>query len=305
MQGFIAKRILQGLVTLFVLMTVVFILSRASGDPVDLMVPLEASQEQRDAVRKDLGLDKSYPEQYWIFLKDAAHGDFGDSLRFHQSAMGMVNDRLPNSIKLGAAAMAFALLISIPLGVISAVKRGTWIDHGSRLFAVLGITLPSFFVGLVLIQFFSVRWELLPTAGMGDWKHYIMPAFTLSLFAIASLARLMRSSMIEVLDSDYIKLARVKGVPERAVIWKHALRNSLVSVVTMGGIYFSVMITLAVVVESVFNWPGIGTLAYDAIQNRDFPVIQAIVVVAGVIVIGMNLLVDIAYAYIDPRIRNR
>lgn len=305
MQGFILKRLLQAVITLFILTIIVFLVVRATGDPMDVMVPTDAPEEIREAMREKLGLNESYPSQYWTFITDAVTGDFGESIRYKQPVMDLLEDRLPDSLKLAVVGMVLAILLSIPLGVLAAVRRGTWLDKGASTFAVVGVTTPSFLVGILLIEFISVRWELLPTAGMGDWKHYIMPAFTMSLPAVASMTRLLRSSMIDALESDYIKLARLKGIPERVVVWKHALRNSVVSVVTMGGIYLASMVTMAVIVETVFAWPGIGRLSYEAIIGRDYPVVQAIVIVAGALVIMANLMVDIAYGFLDPRIRHR
>ena len=197
----------------------------------------------------------------------------------------------------------FILVTAIPLGVIAAVKKGTIIDSGAKLVAVLGQSLPSFWLGIILIEIFAVQLDLLPTQGMGGISHYILPAFTLSLFLIAGVMRLLRSSMLDVLDSEYIKLARVKGLSESWVIWKHALRNSLIAVVTFGGTYIAALITLAILVEVVFAWPGLGRLVFNGIINRDFPLVQTLVILTGALVIFVNLLVDILYAYLDPRVR--
>lgn len=304
MRRFLLRRLVQGVITLFVLSTIVFVLARLTGDPTDLLVPMDATPEAISAVKHELGLDKPYYVQYWVFVSRAVRGDFGDSVRLKRPAMKMVMDRLPNSIKLGAVAMVFALLASFPLGVMSAVKRGKWVDHVARFVAVAGMTAPPFLVGILIMQLFSVKLGWLPSAGMRGPESYIMPGFTLGLFALASMTRLLRSSMLEVLDSEFIKLVRLKGASERIVIWKHAVRNSIMPVLTMGGMYFALMVTVAVVVETVFNWPGIGTLSYSAIIGRDFPVIQAVVIVAAALVILVNLLVDIAYAFLDPRIRH-
>jgi peptide/nickel transport system permease protein len=199
--------------------------------------------------------------------------------------------------------MTVALLLAVPLAVAAAVWKDSAIDRFARLFAVLGQSVPTFFVGLLLIIVVSGRWRLLPAGGMGDWQTYIMPSVTLGWFVVAGMMRLLRSSLLEVLDSEFVKLARVKGVPEWRVVWKHALRNALLPVVTFGGIYFALLVSTAVIVETVFAWPGIGRLAYDAVKFRDFPVTQAVVLVAAVLVVLTNLLVDLVYAWVDPRIR--
>lgn len=282
---------------------VVFLLSRLSGDPVELMLPIEATSQERDALRESLGLNRSLIEQYAVFLGNAIQGDLGISIRERRPAIELVMERLSNSSKLGLAAMSFALALAVPLAVASAVWRGRVIDRLVRLFAVLGQSIPTFFVGLILIILVSGSWGLLPAGGMGDWRHYILPAFTLGWFAVAGMMRLLRSSLLEVMHSEYIKLARIKGVPEWIVIWKHALRNALIPVVTFGGIYFALIISTAVVVETVFAWPGMGRLIYDAVRFRDLPVTQAVVLTTAVLVVGANLAVDLLYAWIDPRIR--
>ena len=305
MQGFILKRVLFGAVTLFALTVVVFVLARTTGDPVLLMLGQDASDEAIADLQRHLGLDQPYPTQYWLFINGLARGDLGESLRYRRPALDLVKDRLPNSLKLGAVAMMFALLLSFPLGIAAAVRRGTWIDQGARMVSVLGVTMPGFLVGILVMELFAVRLRLLPTSGMGGPEHYILPGFTMSLFVLASMTRLLRSSMIEALGSEYIKLARLKGISEWLVVWKHALRNSVIPVLTLGGIFLAAMVTVGVIVETVFSWPGIGRLSYDAIVGRDFPVIQAVVIMAGGLVISANLLVDVAYALVDPRIRQQ
>jgi peptide/nickel transport system permease protein len=206
-------------------------------------------------------------------------------------------------MKLVGAAALIVILISIPLGVLSAVYKGTWIDTTCTAIAVLGQAIPVFWLGMILIQLFTVKLGWLPSSGMGGFMHYIMPAFSLGFFTVAAITRLLRSSLLEALDSEYIKLARIKGLSEFVIVWKHALRNSLISVVTLGGIYIAILITLGILVEVVFAWPGMGRLLYQGIVFRDFPVVQAVVMISAGIVITTSLLVDIAYAYLDPRIR--
>jgi len=303
MLALILARLLQSCIALLVLSAVVFALSRASGDPVELMLPVDATQEAREMLRQTLGLDRSLGEQYVTFLKGAVVGDLGISIRERRSALELVFERLSNSAGLALAAMSVALALAIPLAVASAVWKGTLIDAVARYIAVLGQSLPTFFVGLVLIIVVSGRLGWLPAGGMGGWESYVLPSITLGWFVVAGMMRLLRSSLLEVLDSEFIKLARIKGVPEYVVVWKHALRNAMISVVTLGGVYFALLLSTAVIVETVFAWPGLGRLAYDALRFRDFPVTQAVVLVTAVLVVTINLLVDFLYAWLDPRIR--
>jgi peptide/nickel transport system permease protein len=293
----------QALLALAVLSIVIFILSRLSGDPVELMLPVDATMQDRQELRRTLGLDRPVTEQYLAFIGGAVTGDLGVSIRERRPALGLVLERLGNSARLAVSSMAVALLLAVPLAVAAAVWKDSAIDRFARLFAVLGQSVPTFFVGLLLIIIVAGRWRLLPAGGMGDWKTYIMPSITLGWFVVAGMMRLLRSSLLDVLDSEFIKLARIKGVPEWRVVWKHALRNALLPVVTFGGIYFALLVSTAVIVETVFAWPGIGRLAYDAVKFRDFPVTQAVVLVAAVLVVLTNLVIDLVYAWVDPRIR--
>src|SRR5690606_31859425 len=247
---------------------------------------------------------KPLVQQYGTFIGKALQGDLGKSLLGEQRpALEMVLERLPASLKLAAVAFVFSMLLGIPLGVMAAVRQNGAGDIGARLLALLGQSVPAFWLGLVLMYVFSVRLGWLPTSGMGDWNHYILPALTMGLFTTAAVTRLVRSSMLDALSSDYIKLARIKGLRESVVIWKHALRNSLIPVLTFMGTFFATMITGAVVVETVFSWPGIGRLAFEAILNRDFPLIQAVVLFMTALFIVINLIVDLIYGWVDPRIR--
>jgi peptide/nickel transport system permease protein len=238
-----------------------------------------------------------------VFLRNAVQGDFGRSIKGRMPVSDMLKERLLNSIKLAVVSFCIAILLAFPLGVIAAVKKGTALDTTANIVAVLGQSLPQFWVGIVLIQIFAVRLHWLPVAGTGSFAHYIMPAFTLGWFLVAGMMRLLRSSMLDVMGSEFVKLARIKGLPSRTVIWKHALRNALIPVLTFGAIYLAILVTGAILVETVFAWPGVGQLIYQGIMFRDFPVIQAVVLLTACVVIMVNLLVDIAYAYIDPRIR--
>ena len=303
MQQYILRRTGQSVIALILLSIIVFGVVRLTGDPTYLLIDEQNTEEQRLEIRRALGLDRHVVIQYGLFVGNFLQGDFGRSVRGRTPVKDQVVERIMPSVKLAGAAIVFILVTAVPLGVIAAVKKGTIIDSGAKLVAVLGQSLPSFWLGIILIEIFAVQLDLLPTQGMGGISHYILPAFTLSLFLIAGVMRLLRSSMLDVLDSEYIKLARVKGLSESRVVWKHALRNSLIAVVTFGGTYIAALITLAILVEVVFAWPGLGRLVFNGIINRDFPLVQTLVILTGALVIFVNLLVDILYAYLDPRVR--
>lgn len=303
MQRYILFRVLQGFLTVWVVVSVVFILGRATGDPVELMLALEATEEQRIQVRESLGLDKPLIVQYGIYMARLARFDFGKSLISKIEVRGLLGQRLLNSLKLSGFSMIVTLIFAFPLGIMAAVRRGSGVDMLARLVAVLGQSLPHFWVGLILMEIFAVRLRWLPVGGAGSLKAYVLPGFTMGWFITAGIMRLMRSSMLETLGSDYVLFARAKGVSPSGVIWKHALRNALLPVVTFGGMYFALLIGGAVVIETVFAWPGIGRLAFLAVVDRDFTVIQGVVIVIAAIVAAVNLIVDIVYYWIDPRIR--
>ena len=303
MLRFVLARLVQSLAALAILTVVVFVLARATGDPLQLILPMSASEEDYANARQYLGLDRPYVEQYFSFVGKALTGDFGNSLRARRPVIELIRDRLPNSLKLAAFAMTVSLLMAFPLGVLAAVRKGTAIDRAAQVIAVLGQSLPTFWVAIVLIEVVAGRLQWLPAAGSERLASYVLPGFTLGWFVVAGMMRLLRSGMLEVLDSEYVKLARVKGVAEHRVVWLHALKNALIPVVTFAGIYFSILVTTAIVVETVFAWPGLGRLAYEAITSRDFPVIQAVVLTTAAIVALVNLSVDCLYAFIDPRIR--
>src|SRR6267142_2692119 len=303
MLRFVAARLVQSLIALAIVSVVVFVLARATGDPLYLILPMSASQEDFDNARRYLGLDRPYVEQYLSFVGRAVTGDFGNSLRARRPVIELIQERLPNSLRLAAFAMGISLAIAFPLGVLAAVKKGTGLDRTAQVIAVLGQSLPTFWVSIVLVEFVAGRLQWLPAGGNDGFTSYILPGFTLGWFVVAGMMRLLRSAMLEVLDSEYVKLARVKGVVKSKVIWVHALKNALIPVVTFAGIYFSILVTTAIVVETVFAWPGLGRLAYEAISSRDFPVIQAVVLTTAAIVAVVNLSVDCVYAFIDPRIR--
>jgi peptide/nickel transport system permease protein len=300
---FVVVRILQSLVALAILSIVVFVLARATGDPLSMVLPMGASPEDYANARAYLGLDRPYVEQYLSFVGRAAIGDFGTSIRARRPVSELIQERLPNSVKLATFAMGVSIAMAFPLGVMAAVKKGTAIDTGAQIVSILGQSLPTFWLAIILVEFIAGRLQWLPAVGDDSFLSYILPGFTLGWFVVAGMMRLLRSGMLEVLDSEYVKLARVKGMIEPRVVWLHALKNALIPVVTFAGIYFSILVTTAIVVETVFAWPGLGRLAYEGITGRDFPVIQAVVLVTAAIVAVVNLSVDCLYALIDPRIR--
>jgi peptide/nickel transport system permease protein len=303
MLRFVAVRLLQSLVALALLSVVVFVLARATGDPLHMILPMSATEEDYANARAYLGLDRSYAEQYLSFVGRAVRGDFGTSIRARKPVGELLRERLPNSVKLAVFAMGVSLAIAFPLGVMAAVHKDTALDRLAQVIAVLGQSLPTFWVAIVLVEIVAGRLQWLPAGGIVGVSSYVLPGFTLGWFVVAGMMRLLRSGMLEVLDSEYVKLARVKGVIERRVVWRHALKNALIPVVTFAGIYFSILVTTAIVVETVFAWPGLGRLAYEGITSRDFPVIQAVVLTTAAIVAVVNLCVDCVYALIDPRIR--
>jgi peptide/nickel transport system permease protein len=303
MQRYILRRIFQSVLTLLVLSMLIFIVCRLTGDPVMLMLPDDASHEEVAQMRTALGLDRSLLVQYWLFLSSVVRGDFGRSIKGQVPVLDLIKERFPHSIRLAIVSLLITVILAFPLGVMAAVNKGTALDTLANLIAVLGQSLPQFWVGIVLIQIFAVRLRWLPVAGTGSLWHYILPAFTLGWFLVAGIMRLLRSSMLDVLDSEFVKLARIKGVSGWSVVWKHALKNAIMPVLTFAAIYLAILITGAILVETVFAWPGIGQLIYQGIVYRDFPVIQAVVLLTALIVVSVNLVVDITYAYLDPRIR--
>ena len=296
-------RLLQTFVSLIGMSLLIFILVRASGDPVELMRTATTTDADMANMRATLGLDKSYPEQYWIFVSGLARGDLGNSLIQRRPVSTMIGEALPNSLSLGIAAFIVGIGMALVLGVMAATRRDTWLDNGVKFFAVLGQALPGFWVAIVAIYIFSVHWQLLPTSGIGGPQYYVLPVLTLAIFLMPGMMRLVRSSMLDVLGSEYVKLARIKGLPERTVVWKHALRNALIAPLTAAGAIFAGLINGAVILENVFAWPGLCRLLVAAVSGRDFPVVQGITVMIALVVLVINLLVDIAYAYVDPRIR--
>lgn len=303
MSRFLVSRAIQAISTLVILSILVFILARLAGDPAVLMVGIDAPQETLERVRKDLGLDRPYPMQYTFFVWNALKGDFGRSLRSKELVTTVIVSKFPATLELAIAAGAMALAISIPLGTLSAIKRGTFYDDVVRTLAVSGMAAPLFWTGLVLMQLFSVQLGLLPIAGKETPLHYVLPGFTLGFYIAGGLTRLVRSSMIEVLGTDYVRLARAKGLRESRVIGLHALRNALIPVVSFFGVYFAVLMSGSVVTETVFNWPGLGRLAFDAVMFRDYPVVQGLVLFFAVFVVLINMGIDVLYSFLDPRVK--
>lgn len=303
MQTYILRRFLQGLLTVCTVAVVIFVLGRMLGDPTDLMLPDEATPEDRAQMTRILGLDKPYYEQFYIFVRQAVQGDLGKSVRYKQPTLGLYLDRLPNTLLLIVPSIGLALAMALPLGIISALRRGSIVDKASTAVAVFGIATPSFWMGIVLMFIFSVKLGLLPSARMGGPSHYVLPSVTLGIFLVAGVMRLLRSSMLEVLGSDFIRTARAKGLQEWTITYRHVLRNALIPVLTFASLYLGLLITGAIVVETVFAWPGVGRLAYEAVIFRDYPLLQTIVIMKTLFVLIVNLLVDVMYAYIDPRIR--
>ena len=303
MKRFIVKRLGYAVLSLLLLSLTIFLLVRLTGDPSVLLVEPGASKEDLAAIRLQLGLDRPIWVQYGQFMSSLARGDLGHSFYYRTPVLELYLSRLPHSLMLAVAAMAFSLLVGIPSGIIAAVRVNRWWDSAGKIFALLGLSLPSFWVGLVMILFFSVYLGWLPSSGSGTALHVVMPAFALGWYFAAAHMRLTRSAMLEVLGSEYVKLARLKGLPEALVIGKHAFKNALIPVLTLAGINLVIMVNVAVVVETVFAWPGVGRLLYEGIAFRDFPVVQATVLIGGAMIVIVNFFVDVLYAVIDPRIR--
>ena len=306
MQRYIARRALQSVLALWVMSLGVFTLARFSGNPLDVMLPMEATAEDYERVARHWGLDQPLHTQYFIFLGRALQGDFGMSWKWPgRTAMGLVAERLPATLQLAGFALLVSVVIALPIGVLSAVKKGTIWDTAAKVIALLGQSLPGFWLGIVLMWVFAVHLGWFPTSGRGGLQYMILPAIALGWFQVAAIMRLVRSSMLEVLDSEFVKLTRIKGLAEWKVVWKHCLRNASIAPLTFFAIIAGVLMTGSVVTESVFSWPGTGLLVIDAVRARDFQVVQAVVIVFAGIFILTNLLVDILYAYLDPRIRYR
>jgi len=304
MLQYLIGRALQALLSMLVVISIVFVLTRLSGNPVHLLLDVNATQRDQEILTRHLGLDQPLPVQYGIYVKNIALGDLGKSILTRRPVAEHIWERLPATVELGFVAMFLSVLIGVPLGMYSAVRRGGILDSGARVFAVLGQSMPTFWLGLMLILFFGVVLGVLPAGGRGGLEHVILPAFTLGYFTSAAILRLTRSAMLEVLGSDYIKFARLKGLHEQVVLWKHGLKNALLPVVTFAVMLFVQFLGGAVVTETMFAWPGLGRLILESITTRDYPIVQAGVLVLSALYLMGNLLVDMLYGYLNPKIRH-
>jgi len=304
-KSYLLRRLWQSLLVIFGVSVVVFLILHLTGDPAALMLPPDATAEDIAKFRHDMGFDDPVAVQYVRFLKGAVRGDFGQSIRHGEPAMGLVVERLPATFELAGAGLVIALALAIPAGIVSAVRRNTSIDYISTVVALLGQAMPTFWLGIMLILVFSVRLNWLPSSGRGDVEHLILPAITFGLFTTARITRLTRSGMLEVLGQDYIRTARAKGMGEPPVVWKHALKNAAIPIVTIVGIELGTLLGGSVITETIFAWPGVGRLSVQAIFNRDYPVVQSAVFLLASTFVIVNFLVDIVYTYLDPRIRYR
>ena len=303
MQRFILIRAFQAVATLWILSVVVFASVHLTGDPALYLLGPETTDETYAQMKKNLGLDRPLIIQYLSFANDVIHGDFGISTYSGRSARDILFERFPATLQLAGAAFVLSLLLGIPLGILSAVKRDTVFDNAAKLFAVIGISAPPFWIAIMLVLLFGGILGWLPTFVRGGISHFILPVSVLAWAGMAGYVRLARSAMLEVLDSDYVKFARVKGLRENSVIWKHALRNALIPMLTFAGLTLAGLLNGSIAVEVVFAWPGLGRLMLQGITSRDFPIIQATVLAAGFFYIFTSLVVDILYAYVNPRIR--
>src|SRR5919204_5050189 len=302
MWRFLIGRLVQTVLSMLVVVSIVFVLTRLSGDPVVLLLDVNASQRDQEILTHHLGLDQPLAVQYGIYVKNIALGDFGNSILTRRPVTEHIWERLPATVELGFVAMFLSVLIGVPLGMYSAVRRGGPLDGAARVFAVLGQSMPTFWLGLMLILLFGVVLGVVPAGGRGGLQHLLLPAFTLGYFTSAAILRLTRSSMLEVLGSDYIKFARLKGLHEQVVLWKHGLKNALLPVITFAVLLFVQFLGGAVVTETVFAWPGLGRLILESITTRDYPIVQAGVLVLSALYLTGNLLVDVLYSYLNPRL---
>ncbi len=295
----------MAILTVLAVSVFIFILVRSTGDPRNLLLSRQARDIAAwDALGEKLGLNKSYPEQYWIFMKDLAQGDFGDSIVQRRPVSDMIKERLWPTVELGLAALIWSTIVGVPLGILGAVRRDSIFDRVGKVIALIGQSAPPFWIGIMLILFFAVRLGWLPPSGRDEGlQAVVLPAIALGWWFVAVNMRLIRSAMLDVLDSEYIKLARAKGASERSIIWKHALKNALIPALTFAGISLGTLVAGSVTVELVFAWPGLGRLAVDSMNQADYPVVQAVVILFTLMYVMSALLVDVLYAYIDPRIR--
>lgn len=305
MTRFIIIRLLQSLVAIIGIAVIVFFLVRAAGDPLELLKNPNMTEEQYEAMKVNLGLDKSYGEQFWIYIGDLSTGDLGTSLLKQRPISDMIGESLPNTLKLTVPAFIISMVMAFFLGIMAATRRDSFWDQGVKFIAVLGQSLPGFWVAIIAMLLLTVYWPILPVPNptKQTLAHYVLPVGTMMFFMLPGMMRLVRSAMLDVLDSEYIKLARIKGLPERIVIWKHALRNAMITPLTTLGMIIPGLVLGAVITEVIFNWPGMGRMILESTFSRDFTVVQTITILTAVLVLTVNLLVDISYAYVDPQIR--
>ena len=303
MQRFIILRILQGLLAVFVISLIVFALSRVAGDPLAAILDDEAGKEQIELLRESWGLNEPLHIQYFTYMRRLLTGDLGVSFKWDRPVVELIAERLPATVQLSSFVLLITGLIAFPIGVMSAVKKDSLFDAGGKMFAILGQSAPTFAVGLILMWIFAVQLGWLPTSGKGGISHMLLPGFALGYYNVAAIMRLTRSSMLDVLDTEYVKLARIKGIPERKIIWKHCFRNALIVPLTYFSLIFAVVITGSVVIETVFAWPGLGLMVIEAINSKDHITVQAVVMLFALLYVGINIITDITYAYVDPRFR--
>jgi peptide/nickel transport system permease protein len=303
MLAFFLRRLKLALITVFGVTLLVFIAARLSGDVVYQIVGDAANKEEIENMRRELGLDRPVWMQYFVYVAEVAQGDLGRSIRYQRPVIELIAERIPKTVQLGLTAFVVAIVAGVSLGILAARTRGSVIDRSVRTLAVLAQSMPHFWIGIMAILIFAVFLRWLPTSGSGTWQHLVMPALTLATFPMAAIMRITRSSMLETLDAEYVKFLRVKGLAERLIVWKHALRNALIPVVALSGIQLGNLLGGAVIVETVFSWPGLGNLMVESIVSRDYPVIQSGVLMIAVFLITLNFLVDLVFGVIDPRIR--
>jgi peptide/nickel transport system permease protein len=305
MRRYVASRLAQAGLVVLLSLTAVFGMVRLGGDPVLLFLPMDIQAKDVNAIRQQLGFNDPLIVQYARFMRGAVHGDFGQSLRYRRDALGLVLERLPATLTLAATSIALTLIVAVPLGLLTAVRRDTMVDHVGTVAMVLGQATPGFWLGLMLIYLFAVHLRWLPTGGTGSLAHLVMPSVVLAAFFSARVARLTRSAVLDVLGEEYVKTARAKGLAEGRVIVKHTLRNAAIPIVTLAGLEAGQLLGGAVVTETIFAWPGLGRLTVQALLNRDFPVVMAAVSFTSIVYTLMNLAVDLAYGWLDPRVRIR
>ncbi|OAI41541.1 hypothetical protein AYO38_00470 [bacterium SCGC AG-212-C10] len=305
MARYVISRVIQAIIVIWIVTTFVFLLVRLTpGNAAQVFAGPSATQEQIDLLHKELGLDDPIGKQYVEYMSRVVRGDFRDSLAQREPALPLVLHRFPATLKLAALAFLISVGFGGLLGVLSALYPGSPIDHFGRFFAVLGQSMPTFWIAILAILIFSVKLRWLPVAGTGDWKHYILPASTLGWFSMAAMVRLTRSAMLDVMESDSVKFLRIKGLSERKIVLKHALRNAAIPLLTLASLQFVAFLSGSVVVEQIFNWPGSGKLLVESVRGRDYTVVQAGTFFISFVIVTVNLLVDLTYGYIDPRIRH-